>query len=152
MGARTPSALVRLRLLGGAGQQDPPQVVFNRLEARGSRKRCTPRGPKSSSSGSRSDHLRRLRTTQPKLVENTFGSRDWRELVPVFLHNQYQRLPTMDRAHWERTIMRECCLQSFMKHPKLWLPNTMLITQRGREQGDQEGSDREGKEFQHCSG
>uniref|UniRef100_N1QSP3 DNA topoisomerase 2 n=1 Tax=Aegilops tauschii TaxID=37682 RepID=N1QSP3_AEGTA len=54
MGARTPSALVRLRLLGGAGQQDPPQVVFNRLEARGSRKRCTPRGPKSSSSGSRS--------------------------------------------------------------------------------------------------
>ncbi|XBI86173.1 hypothetical protein VPH35_094181 [Triticum aestivum] len=61
MGARMPSApaessaLVRLGWRGALPrQQDPPLVVFKRLEARGSRKRCTPRGPKSSSRGSRS--------------------------------------------------------------------------------------------------
>ncbi|VAH97102.1 unnamed protein product [Triticum turgidum subsp. durum] len=58
MGARTPSApagssaLVRLGLLGGAGQQDPPQVVFKRLE--GIKQKVYAEGTQIVISGSRS--------------------------------------------------------------------------------------------------
>lgn len=55
------------------------------------------------------------------------------ELVFVFLLDPCQISYLKSTGTWGRTSMREFCLQSFMKHSKLWLLNTMPVSWSHRE-------------------
>ncbi|CAM0877924.1 unnamed protein product [Alopecurus aequalis] len=73
---------------------------------------------------------------RPNLVESTSGSRDLQMVkigLRVLTRPMPEKLPTMYRTLWGRTTMREFCLQSFMKHSKLWLHNTMPVSSSHRE-------------------
>jgi hypothetical protein len=54
-------------------------------------------------------------------------------LVFVCSRDPCQRNYQLCTGPWGRTTMREFCLQSFMKHSKLWLHNTMPVSLSRRE-------------------